>query len=262
MPRADTILSKANITLDAVVEANLKDAHDAWASFRHQRGFANTPSPLLSEPKANMKLAKSGAYGLGLAPFNISGYNVCPNSTPECRRGCVSFSGNGLYPKVQGARIAKTEFLMTNPLHFMAMLVDEISTGPLLEDLPVRLNTFSDIAWERLFPWLFEMFDVQFYDYTKRWDRLGDTPANYALAGSVSEKTKDAQIDATEHPLAVVFNTKKDKPLPETWHGRPVVDGDLSDRWIIDHQGTAVIGGLRAKGKLRKGDSPFVRSAT
>ena len=38
--------------------------------------------------------------------------------------------------------------------------------------------------------------------------------------------------------------------LPETWNGRPVIDGDLSDLRFLDSRG--VIVGLKAKGSARK----------
>lgn len=258
--RADAILTRD----DVIAHTNLEHSINTWASFRGQNGFKAVYAPLLSPPDANMKLEKSVAYGLALAPANTSGYNVCPHSTPECRRGCVASAGNGAYPRVVQARIVRTHFLLAYPAEFMAILVHEIGKARTKAEgqLFVRLNTFSDINWSKAFPWLFDLYnDVQFYDYTKVWSRIGDAPGNYAMAGSVSEKTTAGQILDADHPLAVVFDTKKGKPLPDEYWGLPVVDADKSDRWMVDYSHQAVIGGLRAKGRLRKGNSPFVYPA-
>jgi hypothetical protein len=51
--------------------------------------------------------------------------------------------------------------------------------------------------------------------------------------------------------VAVVFNE-----LPETYLGKPVINGDESDLRFLDPKG--VIVGLKAKGKAIKDDSGFV----
>lgn len=163
---------------------------------------------------------------------------------------------------VATGRKIRTDFMMAEPLAFLRLLVHEIGTAHRKhDDLHVRLNTFSDIAWERVIPWMFAMFpDVQFYDYTKRWDRIEHTPANYALAASVSEATPMQTVRLFDGPMAVVLDVPKGQPMPATWQGHVVVDADLSDRWIVEHAGCPVVGGLRPKGKLAKSNSPFIRS--
>ena len=260
MPNLNKILNTT--TPEAIASTPIKHARTLWARFRADNGFKETATKLLSAPDYNTKLTKTGAYGLALAPHRVSGMNVCPASTPECRRNCVSLAGNGFYPVVQRARITKTKFLAAHPEAFMALLIDEISK---IDSIPVRLNVFSDIAWEQHFPWMFDLLsDTTFYDYTKRWDRIWTRPDNYTLAASVSEKTTDNQIDTARiagFSLAVVFAVKRTKSLPTEWRGMPVVDADKSDRWMIEHTGP-VVGGLRMKGKLQNANSPFARSVT
>jgi hypothetical protein len=132
-------------------------------------------------------------YGLSLAPAGLSGVQVCRYRTPECEAGCVAFSGKGDLPDVIRARQAKTVFLAERPASVLRILVDELDrvSRRFGAQLAVRLNTFSDLPWERIVPWLFERFaGVRFYDYTKWSDRA--TPENYDLTFSVSDRTPDA----------------------------------------------------------------------
>jgi hypothetical protein len=240
----------------------------------------------LTPPGANLKLAKDDrvvSYGLALAQANTVGLvkvrvwtdnpswmggrswhwkvmrlTTCPFSTPACRAGCVSQNGNGRYDKVQQARQLKTRFLLEHPNEFCSLLAHELDTAMRKHGarLRVRLNTFSDIRWEEIAPWLLRG-DVTFYDYTKDWSRVA--PANYRLTLSASERTSDRRVLAAVNAgrsVAVVFDTPRTRALPETWHGLEVIDGDKTDDRYGD---LGVVVGLRAKGKMRGDDTGMVR---
>lgn len=49
--------------------------------------------------------------------------------------------------------------------------------------------------------------------------------------------------------VAVVFDTPKGEPLPETWEGFPVLDADADDARFLDPPGH--VAGLRFKGPRR-----------
>ena len=53
-----------------------------------------------------------------------------------------------------------------------------------------------------------------------------------------------------------MFSTHRGDALPGTWHGFPVIDGDLHDCRFLDPKGVVV--GLRAKGGGKGSQSPFV----
>lgn len=55
-----------------------------------------------------------------------------------------------------------------------------------------------------------------------------------------------------------MFAVRKGRPLPATYNGIPVIDGDVSDFRPVDPSG--VIVGLRAKGAAIHDSSGFVRS--
>jgi hypothetical protein len=161
---------------------------------------------------------------------------------------------------------------------FMRLLMRDISaaarkakrTG---QKLAIRLNGTSDIDWENIVAWsditetrlnLFNRFDnvfqlypgVQFYDYTKRPDRLVRCAniKNYHLTFSrseVNDRVADNAIKAG-HNVAVVFQ----KALPATYRDRPVIDGTLTDLRFTDPKNCIV--GLVAKGKAKQDDTGFV----
>ena len=123
----------------------------------------------------------------------------------------------------------------------------------------MRLNGTSDLSWER-----FRLLDgqslmdahpdVQFYDYTKVYNRLQDEVANYYLLFSYSGNNKAQCLAALKrgYNVAVVF---KDQLPARFWHRR-VFDGDQHDLRFTDPD-TRIIG-LRAKGRARKADDSFV----
>ncbi len=232
------------------------DARKAYRAFRVSKGWAdNAGARLLTWPEENVKLAKSAMadIALSLAPAASSGHNVCNASTPECRAGCVATAGNGMYPVVKRGRSTKTQFLMSNPQAFVTLLAYEIANAITRYDGKVicRLNAFSDLRWEIIAPALFNLPVITFYDYTKRNDR-DSVPSNYDITYSASEKTTPEQIlakVANGTRVAVVFGVTRKNPLPPTYLGIPVVDGDKSDARHLDPNNVVV--GLRAKGQMR-----------
>lgn len=222
---------------------------------------------------------KGEAFGyrtfiLHLAPSNVSGYNVCPMASPGCRAACLNTAGRGRFDNTQNARIRKTRLFYENRDAFMVLLVKDIRAAIRNAErnnlIPVfRLNGTSDIRWETvtvgtkanstfmaanimaLFP------NVQFYDYTKIANRR-NIPANYHLTFSRSEDNDQAVSAAMGLGMnvAIVFNTKKGKPLPEYYLGRSVLDGDESDLRFLDSIRSIV--GLRGKGDAKKDSSNFV----
>ena len=172
-------------------------------------------------------------------------------------------------PVIEG-RMRKTRLFFESATRFVDMLAADIET--LIRHagrkglIPcVRLNGTSDIPWERMRGTdgrtLMERFPaVQFYDYTKRPNRDSRWP-NYHLTFSLSEcNDAQAMVELQRgRNVAVVFDTRKGEPLPSTWHGFQVVDGDLSDLRFLDKGERALVIGLRAKGKAKRDTLGFVQ---
>lgn len=231
---------------------------------------------------SNAKTSKGETLGimtgiLYLAPHSIAGRNVCPFASKGCAAACLYSAGRGAFNSAQLARIAKTNLFHASPRAFVEMLAVDIAALERKANkagmIPaVRLNGTSDLPWENLKGELgvslMERFPgVNFYDYTKNPARAisygkGKLPTNYNITFSRSESNLGAVLDVldTVTNVAVVFDTRKGEPLPETWAGRKVIDGDLTDVRFYDPSGVVV--GLRAKGNSGKADaSGFVISA-
>lgn len=211
---------------------------------------------------------------LHLSPSNGSGVNVCPKATPGCIVGCLNKAGRGgadgirtMGPAIQAARIRRTRELFTNRTAYIERLsaeIDRLKKKAARQGLTlvVRPNGTSDLPW-LAFNLAKRHPDVQFYDYTKlprAWER--QLP-NYALTFSRSESNASDVLAALSHGVnvAVVFAVKRGQPLPATYLGRPVVDGDETDLRFLDgtgRDGKGLIVGLRAKGPAKKDCSGFV----
>jgi hypothetical protein len=218
-------------------------------------------------------------YILHLAPVDVSGYNTCPKATAGCKTACLNTAGRGgMFKKgettnvIQQARIRKTKLFFENRAEFMALLVKDIQLAIKQSAkknlIPVfRLNGTSDLAWEKYDVIdnknIFEVFpNVQFYDYTKILGRKVRNIPNYHLTFSAADGNDADVLSAIKqnYNVATVFGIKKSQPMPETYEGMPVFNGDDSDLRFLDPKGVVV--GLYAKGKAKKDTSGFVKYPT
>lgn len=219
---------------------------------------------LLDTNGGNTKLKKtSGSMavyrvaGLSLHPDDI----LCPaRHIGGCAKPCLISAGRGRMRNVIEGRKRKAEWFHNDREGFLHRLRKELrnfeKTCAKQGVKPaVRLNVISDVAWEDL-GIIQEFPNVLFYDYTKRSKRLGKTPSNYRLMFSYSgmpKYQKHVNIALkTDVPMSVVFRG----PMPSTFMGRPVIDGDQSD--LFNLFAGPVIVGLRAKGAAKTEDSAFI----
>lgn len=244
----------------------------------------------------NPKILKGTKQGyltaiLHLAPFTLSGVNVCPKATTGCAAACLNTAGRGGIGldadglnAIQRARIAKTQRLMARSTRdgFLAELVRDIESVIRKAErdglTPVfRLNGTSDLRWERMrvtrngetFANIMDAFPtIQFYDYTKIANRRG-LPKNYHLTFSLADgNLNDARL-AFRNGMSVAAVVrdpanpgKRKLTLPatwkarSTWKARPVLDGDESDLRFLDAPGCWIM--LRAKGRAVRDTTGFV----
>lgn len=227
---------------------------------------------LFTKGTANPKTAKNskclnGAFEtliLHLAPYKLSGFNVCKDASKGCVASCLHTAGNPVYmANKERARIARTKFFFEDRDGFKLQIRKELHA--LLRKCQrenkrpaVRLNGTSDLPWEVIDRSLFSEFStISFYDYTKTVSRaIGPMPDNYHLTFSKSENnwSRCLQVLKSGGNVAAVF-TPEMMSL-ERFEGWKCWDGDSHDLRFLDP--TNVIVKLKAKGKARSDKSGFV----
>ena len=216
--------------------------------------------PLLG---SNTKTEKAKGLGirtasLSLAPASESipygGRNMCPKASEGCAAACLIYAGcNGL-PYNSLLRIAKTLVFLFNRDAFTALLNAElerhIRNSLKAGMVPAfRSQTLHDHpSYGRKIAQRFP--DLRVYDYTAISSFAvgqmngGTMPDNFHLTVSRKEDNHLDWITALRAGVnvAVVF----DGPLPATFAGYPVIDGDEHDARFLDPKGVVV--GLKLKG--------------
>jgi len=215
----------------------------------------------------NLKIESLKKYWilrLNLAPYKVSGYNVCASASVGCAFSCLHTAGNPIFQKQKDlGRINRTRYYMQSRVEFLKQLIKEIRNHEIYCNKNnfkpvVRLNTTSDISWE--IHNIFELFpNIQFYDYTKIKKRIlkylnNEYPKNYYLTFSMHETNYNDCMEVLNKGGNVAMVFRKD--LPETYKGYQVVSGDISDLRFLDPRNTIV--GLKAKGKAKKDTTGFV----
>ena len=252
LPVIEAVAPKWGVIRDAAARA--------YIDYKYSRPYSRLrKARLLTPPGANTKLAKGTVpiYGLTLAPAGASGYQLCPWRSPECEAACLGItSGRSRFSNVQEARIRKTKFLMEDPYFFFRQLFDELSlaTRNHAFRFAFRSNVLSDIPWEHVCPEMYTFADWN-YDYTKSFYRAKQSrelDLRLHLTLSYSGHNWD---DCREYlrmggNVAVVFNVRRDRALPNKHEGWAVIDGDLSDARFNDPVGGVIVG-LRAKGNVK-----------
>jgi hypothetical protein len=191
----------------------------------------------------------------------------CSHATQGCLATCLGHSsGRMQMPTHAVARDRRTALYLEAPQLFLQMLTLELT---LLErearrqglQAAARLNGSSDLAWEDLHPEIFQRFpNIHFFDYTKNPARMNrflqrsNWPANYHLTFSAQSNNHEQVRRVLEQAgtVAVVFWPE----VPESYWGRPVLDGDAHDARFLDPAGSIV--GLKAKGSAKSDHSGFV----
>lgn len=250
---------------------------------------------LLTPTEYSHKTELGLASGIGQAilyldPASVAGgRNMCPGHSPECLSNCLIYSGQMIMPNAVAARKWRTLLLQQDPEQFGRLLQRDIDAHlrwvvkrGLLP--AVRFNGTSDYHWEEWeVPHLGETIhqyllrvspETVINEYTKRYSFMkrylegAYTPNLYATF-SLHERNELQAMDILRRGgnVTVVFKAKVGQPLPSSWWGRPVLDGDVDDlRWMdrgrahamgLDASRGLVIG-LRAKGKAARTDTPFV----
>ena len=224
---------------------------------------------LISKGSNNAKTIKNSleTHILYLMPHrqNSKGINICTKSSLGCENGCLVESGLAeVYKTINEARSRRTELYINNRTEFCARIYHELhllNKKAIKKDgkIEVRLNGTSDLDFiaiikNRLNKDILADFpNLIFYDYTKILGKIEKYKnTNYVLTFSRSEINeaeckKALKLGAN---VSVVFDHKK--PMPKTYLGRIVIDGDKADDLMLSLSGKIL--GLKAKGSKAKAD--------
>jgi hypothetical protein len=225
---------------------------------------------LLSNGSSNAKTKKNDRPTkiLYMKPTEVEGKEMCPFATTGCRAACLNTAGMGVFSNVQESRYNRTLMYVREKKKFLEQIAKEVNGSAKFyarkgEEFAVRLNGTSD---QPLVESLIKQEGIHknavFYDYTKHPTKPGQrylaSGHRYVVTLSYSGENEKDCVDALHRGAncAVVFSTKKDNVLPDSWNGFQVVDGDVRDDLMLDVSG--VVLGLRAKGKAKKDTSGFV----
>jgi hypothetical protein len=296
MTRAERALADGKFGAGVIIGLNGTDkklvtaARQLQAEMRAKVGRPETSVPILTNGASQNKLSKNTlpSFALMLTPekgmmrddladvrdaFGMTGpWNLCPLASAGCAAACLTFSGQSGMPAQQRAQGIRTAFLLMFPYAAGLIIGAELRVALKRHGrINLRLNTTSDIRWERVSPEMVTALTdagVVLYDYTA-WKRANRAvPAGYSLTYSAKEvaHTPDAELEeilSAGENIAMPFTTKRGEVLPATWHGFTVIDGDESDERYRDARGVVV--GLRAKGHAWKrpggNDAGFIRQA-
>lgn len=256
-----------------------KQAESRLASATRSDGtlvWSKLPKLLTTNPKIEKSPDTDEKYLvqiLHLAPSWASLFNTCSRATLGCGTNCLNESGHGQLHmmhdgthSVHVARVIRTLIWFRYRDQFKAKFQRELDSQRVkayrLGATPVvRPNGTSDLRFESLWPELFnENPDFVFYDYTKDSRRDVSHIPNYSLCYSVSEESTDMAIDlafANGMNCVVVGRLKRNDRKPESYMGRPAIDGDSHDLRFLDRSGVFVI--LFAKGHAYNDTTGFVR---
>ena len=220
--------------------------------------------------KKSAKMMKSynhnvATYCVYLAPANMAGrtkkgtrINVCPMSQ-HCKELCLNSAGhnkadilsngkeNVRESLINISRIKKTKLFYNDRDLYMDILIHEINRDRSYAErhgmeFSVRLNGTSDLSPEimkkdgknilEIFP------DVQFYDYTKVYNRtkLMKFYPNYDITFSYDGYNWDQceQFLNDGGKVAVVFDSET---MPKTYKGYKVIDANGYDMSYLDPKG-------------------------
>lgn len=225
---------------------------------------------ILTAPTGNAKIEKGieKGYltsGLHLAPWNLSGYKVCQNATPECIAGCLNTAGRGVYSKTQNARILKTQMLFQDPKTFWALVERDIRTLLRMAEregkiAALRLNLTSDLPFHKMIvrdgKSIMDLYpEIVYYNYTKVPRRITDKHPLEHITFSRAENNDQDCFKALANGInvAVVMGPELIEQLDQFKGRLKLFNGDETDLRFLDPKGKyGRIIYLKAKGKAKK----------
>ena len=211
----------------------------------------------------NRGLTLSSAFEAAEFIDELKGYNACPGATDACIVACVgSRTGQGALPSSRIARIGRTLAMWYDSERFNALLDCEIASEAMRAavfgvKLAFRFNVATD-HWQLANECAERHPNVTFYDYSAIPNAVrsnGKVRRVYSRKDGKARHKQALAMLSAGYGVAVVFDVdaRTKAPLPKTWQGVPVIDGDTNDLWFLRAPKTgAFVVGLRVKGTKKQ----------
>jgi len=273
---AGQLLKETNELQKIALRKQIKDAYKGLVFENRSQASRVTEISYIGSVNSSAKMVKNmemnyNSYIIYLAPHTMSGHNTCAKASEGCISACLNTSGRVIMDKkkdkILKARLLRTLLFYSNREFFNKWVFAEIESAKNIakdkgHEFSVRLNGTSDLS-AKLFNVdgvnvLDKFKTVQFYDYTKVFNRLKkETRANYHLTFSYSGENITEVIQALDngYNVAVPFKFDKEQGLPKEFLGYEVGDADETDLRFLD---TLRIAGLKVK---RVRDNKAVQNA-
>ena len=183
-------------------------------------------------------LTMSPAHELGMF---VRGHNACPGATAGCIAACVgnatgqaAISARSEFDSHRLARMARGLFRLALKDNFKRVLKRELDAAKRKADrLGFKLAYRPDVATDYQECCDHPGIDIV-YGYTAVSSAMRKEDRTYRAFSRKETERSDGLARAglaKGDPVAVVFAVAKGQPMPATWGGAPVIDGDLHDVW-------------------------------
>ena len=183
-------------------------------------------------------LTMSPAHELGMF---VRGHNACRGATAGCIAACVgnatgqaAISARSEFDGHRLARMARGLFRLVLKDNFKRVLKRELDAAKRKADrLGFKLAYRPYVATDYQECCDHPGIDIV-YGYTAVSSAMRKDDRTYrAFSRKETERSDQLARQWVDrgYPVAVVFAVAKGQPMPATWNGAPVIDGDLHDVW-------------------------------
>lgn len=249
--------------------AGFRPQHHSWLTTRNKK----MQKGQVASAGLTINAATSALASWGITPpelqgayATILGRNVgdlealltattCSCSSKCCRGACsAEQSLDSQKPVNVKVRLIRTLMMMTDPAAAYALSVERLSSLVRLrgsDGVRLRMNVSDDLRHEYLCPALLTS-SCAAYAYTKHRPTERPEVAGLTVVYSATEHwTLDDIVDLVSagHRVAVPVDVRFGRAMPSTFHGLPLIDGDLDDD-LTRHPHSVVIG-LRGRSRDR-----------
>ncbi len=140
--------------------------------------------------------------------FSKKSFTTCTKASTFCSETCLVYTGQNAAAFQNDWKKATCLFaLVADPVAYLRLIIHALDTNgteAAAEGIPffVRMNLLSDIPWEEMVPWLFNLYQDAPSDWYTNYPRTRANPRNYT---SAQRKKIVAGYGSAQRPFAIQF---------------------------------------------------------